>query len=620
MPPQTPTQQPQVQPLDPQVVNLAKAIRQTESGGNFNAKGASGEFGAYQWTPDTWKAHATTTLGDPNAPMTPSNQNAVAYTVIKQWRDQGLNPAQIAAKWNSGSEVGWENKIGVNSMGVQYNVPQYVKKVTDTYQAFKSGDQNYNSTPNSSTVNPDQPAQDQSPSIGGFLGNVASSAGNLVSGLGNVVMHPIDTAKNILSTGAGAVEKVLGVNNEDTQKFDNVVHYFAQRYGGESVSEVVKNIGHTLYTDPVGAALDLSTFLDGVGGAVGTIGKVTDIAKATELAKASDFISTASGVLKSGSPEAINALRTDGTLTKIADAVKTVSDHVNPISAVGNVIGKAGDVATSLTDKLPGRIVNRFLPQLKDPATIDYAVQNIKLGKVDTMVEESQKALNSYDAQIKAVLTHPEYENAVVAGDSIIESTLKQFPNSEYTSDAIIAKMKSQLPAEAATISKLQKGTISLDEANSLRQAVDKITYKSIIDSPEVKAGKDIAAAFGNSLRTEVQTLAGDTVPIFANYSKEINLFKALKKLALKENKKNFISLKDLMSFGIGHSAGGVSGAILGESLKKVSDVPAVNFAAAKAIKATVPLIKKSAEVGKSFVSQANTPFRVGVIDNQATQ
>lgn len=123
--------------MDQDVINLAKSIRQVESGGDFNAKGKSGESGAYQWTPDTWKAHAKDVLGNENAPMTPDNQNAVAYTILKKRKDAGLNPAQIAAEWNSGSATGWENKVGVNDKGVEYNVPKYVKNVTDTYQQMK---------------------------------------------------------------------------------------------------------------------------------------------------------------------------------------------------------------------------------------------------------------------------------------------------------------------------------------------------------------------------------------------------------------------------------------------------------------------------------------------------
>ena len=57
--------------IDNDALNLAKAIRQKESGGNFNAIGDNGTSkGAYQWQPGTWKAHAKQVLGNENAPMT----------------------------------------------------------------------------------------------------------------------------------------------------------------------------------------------------------------------------------------------------------------------------------------------------------------------------------------------------------------------------------------------------------------------------------------------------------------------------------------------------------------------------------------------------------------------
>lgn len=116
--------------------DIANAIKQVESGGNYTAKGGSGENGAYQFMPSTWaswsKDYAAQVLGKSigNMAMTPENQDAVAKWKIQSWLDQGLNAEQIAAKWNSGSEVGWETKIGTNSKGVAYNVPSYVSKVT----------------------------------------------------------------------------------------------------------------------------------------------------------------------------------------------------------------------------------------------------------------------------------------------------------------------------------------------------------------------------------------------------------------------------------------------------------------------------------------------------------
>ncbi len=51
-------------PNDPDVIALSKAIIQHESGGDFNAVGDAGtSHGAAQWQPATWKAQAHDVLG-----------------------------------------------------------------------------------------------------------------------------------------------------------------------------------------------------------------------------------------------------------------------------------------------------------------------------------------------------------------------------------------------------------------------------------------------------------------------------------------------------------------------------------------------------------------------------
>jgi len=127
--------------IDQDAVNLARAIRQKESGGNFNAIGDSGTSrGAYQWQPGTWKTHAKQVLGNDMAPMTKENQNAVAYGVIKSLKDSGKNVAQIAAIWNSGTDKNWETKKGYNEkLKVKYDVPAYVEGVIGNYQKIKTG-------------------------------------------------------------------------------------------------------------------------------------------------------------------------------------------------------------------------------------------------------------------------------------------------------------------------------------------------------------------------------------------------------------------------------------------------------------------------------------------------
>src|ERR1035437_3713355 len=134
--------------LDPKIIALTQAIRQTESGGNFQATGKSGEYGAYQFTPDTWNNLSQKYLGQKVdlQSATPQQQNQVAYQQISEWKNKGLNVGQIASSWNAGSgEPNAYNgtfsngkpSIGTNSFGAKYDVPTYAKNVATAYQSLK---------------------------------------------------------------------------------------------------------------------------------------------------------------------------------------------------------------------------------------------------------------------------------------------------------------------------------------------------------------------------------------------------------------------------------------------------------------------------------------------------
>lgn len=104
--------------------------------------------------------------------------------------------------------------------------------------------------------------------------NLLPSAGNLLSGIGHAIAHPIDTAGNVLDMGAGALQNALpaGVKNaidridpnpqagqRAVAVADAAGKFFKDRYGSAD------GLKTTLATDPVGAALDLSTILTGGG-------------------------------------------------------------------------------------------------------------------------------------------------------------------------------------------------------------------------------------------------------------------------------------------------------------------------------------------------------------------
>jgi hypothetical protein len=137
---------PQSQSLNPQIVKLADSIAKTESGGKSTATGKSGEYGAYQWLPQTWDAESKAAgISVPLNQSTPEQQNQVAYNQISNWKNEGLTPAQIASKWNSNDPNAYLGTFedgnpaeGTNSSGAQYDVPGYVSKVMNLYDGGNS--------------------------------------------------------------------------------------------------------------------------------------------------------------------------------------------------------------------------------------------------------------------------------------------------------------------------------------------------------------------------------------------------------------------------------------------------------------------------------------------------
>lgn len=330
----TPPPQPVVSPIQPQqaqtvsqattptgldagAVALAQAVRQTESNGNFSAKGASGEYGAYQWEPATWAAQsAAAGVNVPLQDATPAEQNQVAYTQIKKWKDQGYNVGQIASMWNAGPgdpDAYINGNKGTNSSGVSYDTQAYAQKVATAYQQFKT--QQSSQTPQTPATGANTGSQ--APSVGGFFNNVLSSGANFAGNLVNAVAHPLTTGQNLLETGAGALQEAGGQTNDNTAKFDNLKNYFVQRYGG------ISNLEHTLYTDPVGFAADLSTVL-GTGAGVAGLG-----AKAAELGGLGEV-----GAAATETTAATQASGLAGGLKATASALGTGAKYTNPLTPV----------------------------------------------------------------------------------------------------------------------------------------------------------------------------------------------------------------------------------------------------------------------------------------------
>lgn len=102
------------------------AIAKVETGGNFKARGKSGEHGATQMLPSTWRQWSRDVLGYV-APFTETNERYVALRVINSWVAEGLTDRQIGYRWNSGRHTGCSK--GVNKHGAEFDSCSYADKL-----------------------------------------------------------------------------------------------------------------------------------------------------------------------------------------------------------------------------------------------------------------------------------------------------------------------------------------------------------------------------------------------------------------------------------------------------------------------------------------------------------
>ena len=257
--------------LDQDVINLAKAIRQHETG-NRAVKGASGEMASrYQYMPGTWKSTAAKYLGNANAPLTLENENKATYLKILDWKKAGYNPAQIASMWNSGSPK-WEGKVGINKAGVKYDVPNYVNSVYSLYKKNKEESIKAQQPKISSTQQADIDTAKQynapfTPETGGsIIKETAKAAGNLPTSIWNFAKGVVNFL-NPYKAGQKIGEAAMSAISADKEGVSVI----------DTIKELPQAAYETLFPEGIRAGME---------GAAGTV--VNTILKNKNLREASD--------------------------------------------------------------------------------------------------------------------------------------------------------------------------------------------------------------------------------------------------------------------------------------------------------------------------------------------
>lgn len=539
------------QALDPQAVALAKAIRQTESGGNFQAAGKSGEYGAYQFTEPTWNTYASKYgVGVPLKQATPEQQNEVAYKQIKEWKDQGLNVGQIASMWNSGKPDAYQDPSykGVNKSGAQYDVPAYAKSVATAYQTLKQGGQvqadpqNPSSTANTSPVIPPStsgtPLLDNSHALG-FVKDV----GNFFFPVVKDVYHDIkgDNQKTALQQvgdlglsalsvlpGIGQVGKLaqgarLGVEASAAAKtaglLPSLIKGAATGYGVDVSSKLAQG-----QTDPSsvltpGIATIAGGVLGGVGGAASK--KLSTLASQTaetRLAEQANRLKTLQNSLKANTTATTNPLK---TLTEqgFTKELKVVNGKVDATAlansdgtgAIDNAIASHADDASAAIKSLPGG-----LPTLTFKEQVLQAVrrnpQIVDAGGVPKAEAEIERIFKSYQGSYGDSLPW-------TAVDSIRKRMNREFsPELRDVSWTVADAARNALYTGSGTNKAIQSAMANESELIKARNFVERLHGTTIpggqmgkyfADIIGAMAGTGVGTAIGGPLGGGLGTLAG---------------------------------------------------------------------------------------------------------------
>lgn len=488
----------QTQQLDQDVVNLAKAIRQVESGNRAVTPQEGSQLGGnsrYQYTHDTWKGVAGKYLGDPNAELNLQNENKATYLRIKDWKDQGYNVGQVASMWNAGEgrpNAYQEDHRGVNEYGVEYDTPGYAQKVSQAYRQMKGLGGNYTPPPQTHqfTPAPTSGAQQLEQQITGKEGGLISDIGTSLTGVGQGLDDAYrKTATGDINAGSGLLQAggslAGGVGDVIDDAITNVPVV------GGAYEAVTEKVGQAL-----GGAAEATGLSDWYGNQSeemqGNIGAALDIASVVPFFKALKYGREGVGDVKTAATQG----RTE------ANAAKELEASLNKPQR--RILDRSNDRGQDAM----GLIVRNqeYLPDVIE-----------KNGKYYFDTAESTKALQkSLDADEKALQNllestmamKPEMQGINFNIHNVAKQTIDDVLESVGRTGGYDA-IKSALTKYFDSYAKSMKDVefVNLAELNDIKRDVRKAINFDAID-PTGTLAKEAQLSAGQSLMKQVEDAA----------------------------------------------------------------------------------------------------------------
>ena len=546
--------------LDPSIIALTKAIGHQESAGKYDLVGDNGHSkGAYQWNnptplkegevPENFKGFAKD-VGANGDDFSPENQDRVAYKTVEKWGKQGLTPAQIASKWNSGGPDTYKTaKPGYNAeQGVNYDVKSYVDNVAKNYERFN------------------QPQQQQ----GGYNPKPFSTGAGAFDYSGNAPITETPTT-NTDTLGGQLLHRTedIGTAIKDTMAGkQNIVSGVLQTAGG-----IAGGIG-----DVAGKALELIPGMKWLEKQIGTgVGKLAQTEAGQSVAKSIQKFSTEHPELSKDIGAGFNIV-TAIPILKGLGVVKNIATDATA-QALKGVAGKAwvssgpGIIGnTKAAQKLLAKNSNVFQDALDRGLIGDIKGINY-ITKDD--INRSWKTIKNNNLEVKKIISDPKFATIGEDGNKIAMDALKNSPQSGMIPSEMIANARKLDGSNKLLWDKFEAGQANLAEINELRSSLDGKVKKAFIqgaslDTPEIALSKELGADLSNSMRAFVQNVAPETQPYFKEMATQFDIQKMLELMNNKPIKPGTIAgvTGDIIGTGvggtIGATIGGTPGAVIG--------------------------------------------------------
>lgn len=530
-------QQPKEQ-YDRGAIAIARAIRKQESNHNYeiglngNKAGGSGEIGAYQFMPETYRSLARKYLGDDNAPATPQNQDQLAYKQIKEWKDKGMSPSQIAAAWNAGegSIAGdaWKNRVGVNEYGVRYDTPSYVNNVMRNFAEIAEQDKQRSVNTDTNILEEQKPVTDVKE----------------------------NTDSKLLNTVLGAAMPLALVKPKDI---------------GEALVGSVKDIGKR-GEDVGGAIMDtlrgkinpISGILQTGGGIAGAIGDVTN--RALEVIPG---VKQIEGLIGEGFSKIANTEVGQSVLTELKTQAEKHPELAKDMEAGFNIVSalpilKGLSVAKNVTMDATATALKDVAEKsfTKDMTTI--LEKNMKGGQllkrnpdiVKTILEERalpdiedgkfavKEAYNKLSERISDI---DEQELQAALKKANVPETSSRIPLEQYRKEAVALaedelKDPSSIEQYFDRLKKKYGDYPTLEQMNEAKRKVAKNISQAGFNSPTMNTDKIVRSTLQKSVEDGAKALGlSDVAEINQKMAKLIQAQDALKILNNKKVTTSFI-------------------------------------------------------------------------------